>query len=115
MEQAPQYGDDHVSRPHIKIEIKVGEPTTISTDEILDAVAYAVKELYAGFGIYVDDSETCETDSNVYFKSLFAQWERVDFCLGEADGRHLHVTAHVGYTMNWRAIKAEARLVEVSG
>ena len=113
--KAPQCGDDHVPCLKMKIEIEIEEPTTVSTDDLLDGVAYAIKDLVRGFGIYLDDSEVCETASNVYFKTLDAKWERIDFCLGQVDHRHLHVSADVGYTLNRRAIKAEVKLEEVGG
>jgi hypothetical protein len=112
--QAPQGADDHVLI-RIKMEIEAEEPTKISTDDLVDAIAYAIKDTIRGLGIYADDSETCETSSNVYFKSLDAEWKRVDFCLGQVDRRHLHVSADVGYTLNRRAIKAEIKFEEVSG
>jgi hypothetical protein len=112
--EARQSSDDKVLSLKVRIEIEAEEPTSISADDLVDAVAYAVRDLVRGLGIYVDDSETCEASSNVYFKSLDAQWERIDFCLGQIDREHLHVTANVGYTLNRRSIKAEVKFEKVS-
>jgi hypothetical protein len=111
--RAPQGSADHVSI-RIRMEIEAEEPTKISTDDLVDAAAYAIKDAIRGLGIYVDESETCETSGNVYFKSLDAEWKRIDFCLGQVDRRHLHVSANIGYTLNRCAIKAEIKFEEVS-
>ena len=113
--EAPHRGDDKAPSLKAKIKIEIDKPTTVTTDDLVDAVAYALKDMVKSFGIYIDDSETCETDSNVYFSTIGAQWKAVDFCLGSVGKRHLHVSARVGNTILRVAIEAEAKFEEVSG
>ena len=67
--EAPQSSDDHVPSLKARIEIEVEKPTAISMNDLVDAVAYAIKDLLRGLEVYVDDSEVCESASNVYFLS----------------------------------------------